>query len=252
MSSRPPTSSSRVHLGYLVVETEKFADWRRFGRDAIGMHLGRSRTGGDAVSHDGNECRFLAAWSRRRHHGTGLGTRRPRHLRAIEARVRSHGVPLIEVGGGGSTTRASSVSVGSRAPNGLRQEIYVSARQASGAVAVGRQGFVTGVDGMGTPWPSRRRSPHQMRGYYSTVFGRTSLLDYIDETISGLKFKIRFLRVNERHHSVAIASVNRLPINPIRTSIQHCNIQAAELDDMTWRIQRVKQLGLRYGTVGWG
>jgi hypothetical protein len=31
-----------------------------------------------------------------------------------------------------------------------------------------------------------------------------------DETINRLKFKIRFLRVNERHHSVAIASVNAL------------------------------------------
>ena len=28
-----------VHLGYIVIETDRFADWRRFGRDAIGMHL---------------------------------------------------------------------------------------------------------------------------------------------------------------------------------------------------------------------
>lgn len=68
---------------------------------------------------------------------------------------------------------------------------------------------------------------------------------YIDETISGLKFKIRFLRVNERHHTVAIASVNRLPLNPIRTRIQHCNVQVAELDDMTAAYQRVKQLGFQ-------
>ncbi len=51
------------------------------------------------------------------------------------------------------------------------------------------------------------------------------------------------LHVNERHHSVAIAAVNRLPINPIRTRIQHLNIQVAELDDMTASYQRVKQLG---------
>jgi hypothetical protein len=69
------------------------------------------------------------------------------------------------------------------------------------------------------------------------------LTDYIDETISGLKFKIRFLRVNQRHHSVAIAAVNRLPINPIRTRVQHLNIQVADLDDMTASYQRVKDLG---------
>ena len=81
-----------------------------------------------------------------------------------------------------------------------------------------------------------------MRGYYNTVFD-ARLSDYIDETISGVKFKIRFLRVNQRHHSVAIAAVNRLPVNPIRTRIQHLNIQVAELDDMTTSYQRVKELG---------
>ncbi|HET9892958.1 MAG TPA: VOC family protein, partial [Mycobacterium sp.] len=55
----------------------------------------------------------------------------------------------------------------------------------------------------------------------------------------------RFLRVNERHHSVAIAAVNRLRLNPIRTRVQHLNVQVAELDDMTAAYQRVKQLGFR-------
>ena len=81
-----------------------------------------------------------------------------------------------------------------------------------------------------------------MRGYYSSVFD-ARLSDYIDETISGLKFKIRFLRVSERHHTVAIASVNGCSINPIRTRIQHCNVQVADLNDMTLAYQRVKELG---------
>ena len=50
------------------------------------------------------------------------------------------------------------------------------------------------------------RSPHQVHGYFDTVFD-ARLSDFIDETISGVKLKIRFLRVNERHHSVAIATV---------------------------------------------
>jgi hypothetical protein len=84
--------------------------------------------------------------------------------------------------------------------------------------------------------------PQQMRGYYHTVFD-ARLTDYIEETISGAKLKIRFLRVNERHHSIAIANVRGLPINPIRTRVQHLNIQVASLDDMTQAYQRVKQLG---------
>ena len=61
-----------------------------------------------------------------------------------------------------------------------------------------------------------------------------------------MKLKIRFLRVNERHHSVAIASVNALPINPIRTRVQHVNVQVATLDDMVASYQRVKESGSRW------
>jgi hypothetical protein len=88
------------------------------------------------------------------------------------------------------------------------------------------------------------RKPHQVRGYFNTVFD-ARLTDYIDETISGLKFKIRFLRVNERHHSIAIAAANGLPINPIRTRVQHVNVQVAELDDLTTSYQRVRELGFQ-------
>jgi 2,3-dihydroxybiphenyl 1,2-dioxygenase len=127
-------------------------------------------------------------------------------------------------------------------PNGLAQEIFVRARRSDTPpdMAV-RGGFVTGEGGIGHVALTSKK-PHQVRGYYNTVFD-ARLTDYIDETISGLKFKIRFLRVNQRHHSVAIAAVNRLPINPIRTRVQHLNIQVAELDDMTASFQRVRELG---------
>ena len=48
-----------VHLGYVVIETEKFADWRRFGRDAIGMHLDEALPDVMRFRLDDNECRFL-------------------------------------------------------------------------------------------------------------------------------------------------------------------------------------------------
>jgi 2,3-dihydroxybiphenyl 1,2-dioxygenase len=127
-------------------------------------------------------------------------------------------------------------------PNGLAQEIFTRARISDTPLDMRVDGgFVTGEDGMGHVAITTKK-PHQMRGYYSTVFD-ARLSDYIDETISGVKLKIRFLRVNQRHHSVAIAAVNRLPVNPIRTRIQHLNIQVADLDDVTASYQRVKELG---------
>ena len=48
-----------VHLGYIVIETDRFADWRRFGRDAIGMHLDETLPDVMRFRLDDNECRFL-------------------------------------------------------------------------------------------------------------------------------------------------------------------------------------------------
>ena len=233
----------KVHLGYLVVETEKFDDWRRFGRDAIGMHLDEALPGVMRFRLDDNECRFLLQRGPAED-TTAVGWELDDHATfdTIESRVRSHGVPVIQGSAEEAELRGVERFVRFPGPNGLTQEIYVNPRKSSESLRFGATGgFVTGVDGMGHVAIATKK-PHQMRGYYSTVFD-ARLSDYIDETINGVKFKIRFLRVNERHHTVAIAAVSRLPINPIRTRIQHCNVQVAELDDMTLAYQRVKDVG---------
>ena len=235
----------KVHLGYLIIETEKFDDWRRFGRDAIGMHLDETQPGVMRFRLDGNECRFLLQRGPAED-TTALGWEVDDHdtFETIEARIRSHGVPITDGGAEEAALRGVERFIRFPGPNGLSQEMYVTATKAIAPLRLAATGgFVPGVDGMGHVAIATKK-PHQMRGYYSTVFD-ARLSDYIDETISGLKFKIRFLRVNERHHSVAIASVDRLPINPIRTRIQHCNIQVAEINDMTLAYQRVKQLGFQ-------
>ena len=160
----------------------------------------------------------------------------------ILSRVTRHGVPVTKGTADEAALRGVERLVRFPGPNGLAQEIFTRPRTAGSPLDMAvRGGFVTGEAGIGHVAVTSKK-PHQIRGYYDTVFD-ARLTDYIDETISGLKFKIRFLRVNERHHSVAIAAVNRLPINPIRTRVQHLNIQVAELDDMTASYQRVKDLG---------
>jgi len=160
----------------------------------------------------------------------------------ILSRVTRHGVPVTDGTAEEAALRGVERFVRFPGPNGLAQEIFTRARPGDTPLDMAvHGGFVTGEAGMGHVAVTTKK-PHQMRGYYNAVFD-ARLSDYIDETISGVKLKIRFLRVNQRHHSVAIAAVNRLPINPIRTRIQHVNVQVAELDDMTASYQRVKALG---------
>ena len=237
------TVFGNVHLGYIVIETNRFADWRRFGRDAIGMHVDDTLPDVMRFRLDDNECRFLL----RRGPAedvTALGWHLDdRHtFDEIVNRVRRHGVPITEGAADEAALRGVERMARFPGPNGLTQEIFTRAR--SGAAPLDMAvlgGFVTGDGGIGHVAVASKK-PHEVHGYYGTVFD-ARLSDYIDETISGLKFKIRFLRVNQRHHSVAIAATNRLPINPIRTRVQHLNIQVAELDDLTASYQRVKELG---------
>jgi 2,3-dihydroxybiphenyl 1,2-dioxygenase len=232
-----------VHLGYVVIETHRFADWRRFGRDAIGMHLDETLRDVMRFRLDDNECRFLLQRGPAED-VTALGWHIDDHntFDEILTRVTGHGVPIHEGTAEEAALRGVERMLRFPGPNGLIQEIFTRARRSDAPPDMAiRGGFVTGEGGIGHVAVTSKK-PHHIRGYYNTVFD-ARLTDYIDETISGLKFKIRFLRVNQRHHSVAIAAVNRLPINPIRTRVQHLNIQVAELDDMTASYQRVKELG---------
>lgn len=232
-----------VHLGYIVIETERFADWRRFGRDAIGMHLDETSRDVMRFRLDDNECRFVLQRGPAED-VTALGWHVDDHeaFDEIVSRVTQHGVPITEGTAEEAALRGVERLTRFPGPNGLTQEIFTRARRGATPLDMAvRGGFITGEGGIGHVAVTSTK-PDQIRGYYDTVFD-ARLTDYIDETISGLRFKIRFLRVNQRHHSVAIAAVNQLPINPIRTRVQHLNIQVADLDDMTASYQRVKELG---------
>jgi 2,3-dihydroxybiphenyl 1,2-dioxygenase len=232
-----------VHLGYVVIETQRFADWRRFGRDAIGMHVDETLPDVLRFRLDDNECRFLLQRGPAED-ATAIGWQLDDHdtFDEIIARVTRHGVPATEGSAEEAALRGVDRLVRIPGPKGLTQEIFTRPTVSCTPLDIrAAGGFVTGEAGLGHVALTTKK-PQHLRGYYSTVFD-ARLTDFIDETISGVKFKIRFLRVNQRHHSIAIAAAQHLRINPIRTRIQHLNIQVAELDDMTASYQRVKELG---------
>ncbi|MFF3374168.1 VOC family protein [Streptomyces sp. NPDC002680] len=231
-----------VHLGYLVVETNRFTEWRRFGTDAIGMHHDDLDTGLMRFRLDDQECRFLLRRGPAEDVvATGWHLDDHTTFEQIEARVRAHGVPCVEGTAEEAKQRGVERLLRFPGPKGIAQEIYTSPVRSPEPLKMLSSGWVTGDSGMGHVAITSAR-PTLMRGYFTTVFD-ARLTDYIDETISGARLKIRFLRVNERHHSIAIAAVRGLPIDPVRTRVQHLNIQAASLDDLARSYERVHELG---------
>ena len=242
-STLAPSVFGNVHLGYLVIETERFTDWRRFGQEAIGMHLDDALSDTVRFRLDDNACRFLLRKGPAEDVvAIGWHVDDDTTFETIVKRLRARGVPTYEGSEEEAQLRGVERFTRFPGPNGLTQEVFTRAHGGTSALRMSTQhGFVTGEDGMGHVAVVSKR-PHQMRAYYDTVFD-ARLSDFIDETISGLKVKIRFLRVNQRHHSIAIAAVNRLPINPVRTRVQHLNIQVADVDDLTAAYERTRALG---------
>ncbi|MCI3270771.1 MULTISPECIES: VOC family protein [Streptomyces] len=231
-----------VHLGYLVIETNRFTDWRRFGTDAIGMHHDDISRDVMRFRLDDQECRFLLRRGPAEDVvATGWHIDDHAAFEQIEARVRAHGAPCTEGSAEEAALRGVERLLRFPGPKGITQEIYTTPVVSSEPLHMLASGWVTGDAGMGHVAITSAK-PAQLRGYFDTVFD-ARLTDYIDETISGVKLKIRFLRVNERHHSIAIAAVRGLPIDPIRTRVQHLNIQATSLDDLAQSYDRVHELG---------
>lgn len=243
MSQRPLHSVfGKAHMGYLVIETDKFHDWKRFGVDAIGMHCDQLSADHMRFRLDNRECRFLIQRGPAED-VTTIGWHLDDHdtFDEISRRVTTAGVPVVNGSEEDAALRGVERLLRFPGPNGLVQEVFTTAKTTPAPPDITGGGFVTGAGGMGHVAITSTK-PAQLHGYYNSVFD-ARLSDYIDETISGIKLEIRFLRVNERHHSVAIAAVRGLPINPIRTRVQHINIQAAELDDMVDSYQRVTAEG---------
>ncbi|MGW3647164.1 VOC family protein [Streptomyces sp. NPDC000878] len=231
-----------VRLGHIVIETNRFTDWRRFGTDAIGMHHDDLDTGLTRFRLDDQECRFLLRRGPAEDVvATGWHLDDHTTFEQIEARVRAHGVPCVEGTAEEAKQRGVERLLRFPGPKGITQEISTRPVTTSEPLRMLASGWVTGDSGMGHVAITSAR-PTLMRGYFTTVFD-ARLTDYIDETISGVKLRIRFLRLNERHHSIAIAAVRGLPIDPVRTRVQHLNIQAASLDDLARSYERVHELG---------
>ncbi|MFE3188275.1 VOC family protein [Nocardia sp. NPDC059240] len=233
-----------VHLGYVVVQSNRRAEWRRFGADAIGLHVDEIDGGALRFRLDEHSCRFLIQRGPAED-VTALGWQVDDHetFDRILARLTGRGVPVAEGSAEDAAVRGVERLWRFAGPKGIAQEIFTRPVTSTQPLRMLSTGWVTGEAGLGHV-AIVSRAPEAMRDYYRTVFD-SRLTDYIDENISGLRMKIRFLRVNERHHSIAIANIRGVRIDPLRTRVQHINIQSASLDDMLAAFGRVTEQGFR-------
>lgn len=234
-----------VRMGYMIIESQKLNDWRRFLSEGVGVHTEDVPPNYIRVRLDDYRTRFII----RRGDAedvTTIGWEVVSHesFDQIVARLVEMNVPFTQGTEEDAAVRTVERLVRFPGPNGLTQELFTRPEVTDDLLLMkNREGFVTGESGMGHVAITTTK-PKEMRSYYDSLFN-ARLSDYIDETVTGARLKVRFLRMNQRHHSIAIASTIGVKINPIRTRVQHLNIEVASVEDLRAAYARVKQLGFR-------
>lgn len=233
-----------VRLAHVVVESSRVSDWRRFLHDAVGAHVDELDTGRLAFRMDEHRCRFLVT-DGPSEDVTALGWQVDDEdvLEAVHDRLRRQGIVVTEAPGEQAALRGVERMLTCIGPKGLAFELYVDAKPADGPLVMSTSGFVTGDLGMGHVALTSKHADSLIGFAHRSLGARVS--DYIDAQINGLDLEITFLRVNARHHSMAVARTRKVSLDPIRTRVQHINVEVATFEDLTEAYVRCRQLGFR-------
>jgi 2,3-dihydroxybiphenyl 1,2-dioxygenase len=235
-----PSLFGRVSLGHVVVQSKKLADWQRFAQEGLGLHAEHIE-GGLALRIDAHARRLIVqngpaedvtaiGWQLHDEHALAL----------LLGRLHATGVDVREVHGDEAAARGAERLWAFNGPKRLRFELFTRPLLA-GAPAMRAGGFVTGALGLGH-FAMTTREPEAALRFFQQLFD-ARLSDTIEDKVNGVTLELSFLRLNERHHTVAIAATRGRRMNPLRTGIHHLNLQAQNLDDVTEAYGRMRALG---------
>jgi 2,3-dihydroxybiphenyl 1,2-dioxygenase len=232
-----------VRLGYVLVESPRLAEWKRFAGDGIGMALAEDGPSDLAFRTDAHARRLIVRKSALEDLSLGWQVDSPAALDTILARLAAHKVAVEEVGGEEAALRGVERLWRFVGPKKQALELFVEPKLAAGPAAVRGEGFVTGERGLGHVAITTRK-PEAMIAFWRQIFD-AKVSDFIEDRIGGVDLKFTFLRVNSRHHSIAVAATKGLAMDPFTTKIQHLEMQAATLNDIGEAYRRCRELGFK-------
>lgn len=231
-----------VQTGYVLIQSRKLRDWKRFLHQGLGFHLASDTGEVLAFRMDDHERRVIVqAGAAEDITALGLQLRDPTALDVLLARLAEREIEVVAGEAQEAAIRGVERFWRLVGPKRLDIELFVNAHVADQPLHMLSSGFVTGAGGFGH-MAITSRLPEKMQRFWQELFD-ARLSDTIQEQIAGTTLDISFLRFNERHHSVAIAATRGLRLDPIRTRVQHVSFLAASLDDVAQSFGRLKGLG---------
>lgn len=233
----------KVQMGYAVVESMKLAQWKLFLKQGLGLHFNDDNEHVQRYRIDDHACRLLVQKGPAEDIQTlGYQVADDDTLNCILNRFEERGIAVSEHQGEEANLRGVEKFYQLKGPKGLVIELYVHSHLTQNPLDMLSSGFVTGDAGMGHVAMTSRH-PVKVQRFYQEFFD-ARLSDRIHQPMAGgVMLDISFFRLNERHHSLAVAATRGLRLDPIRTKVQHMNLQVSSMEDLSNAFRRCKDLG---------
>ena len=232
----------RTRLGYVLVESLRLDEWQRFAADGLGTHVDRHSPDLLALRIDAHERRAIVQRGPAEDVAAlGWQLDDEASLAIALERLRSLRLDVEEVADARAELRGVDRYWRFVGPKGLASEFFVTPRLSAVPLAMRASGFMTGAGGMGHVAISTREPESMLKFWQALLDVRVS--DSIEQKLDGVRMDLTFLRMNERHHTIATAATRGPRMNPLRTQIHHLNFEAASLDDVTEAYVRCRKLG---------
>lgn len=232
----------RISLGYMVVESRKLPEWQRFAGEGLGVHTDMRSDGVLALRIDPHQRRIvLRDGAAEDVVAIGWQLHDEAALQLMLRRLREARIAVHEVHGEEASQRGVERFWAFVGPKRVGYELFTRPLLASDALNMKARGFVTGDMGLGH-FAMTTREPEATLRFFQTLFD-ARVSDTIEDRLNGVTLELTFMRINGRHHSIALAATRGRRMNPLRTAIHHMNLQAASLEDVTEAYRRLRAMG---------
>ncbi len=233
---------NKVRMGYVIVESNKLEEWRRFLKQGLGLHLEDETDQLLAFRIDEHARRFIVRKGPAEDFvALGWQVDDDAVMQEILHRLDTRQISVDT----GSAAEAADRGVLSflrvLGPKELSIELFTEAKKSATPLDMLTSGFVTGASGLGHVAITSKQ-PEKVLRFWQEIFD-ARLSDRVSQKLAGVMLDVAFLRLNERHHSVAVAATRGLRLDPIRTRCQHMNMVAASFNDVSAAFERLRDLG---------
>jgi 2,3-dihydroxybiphenyl 1,2-dioxygenase len=224
-------------LGYFILEVSNVADWHDFAVQQLGLEAVARSAGGYDLRLDGHAWRIrLVEGSRDDIICVGWEVADADELEAARNALIAADCEVSQGSDDEIADRRVAGLLRFIDPEGLTCELFYGPLLQPDCPTISATGtrFRTGDQGLGHIVLTSK-NPQSREAFYTQILGfRVS--DYIDAEFGPAgRQRIRFLRCNSRHHSLAFVPL------PLPRKLQHFMLEAREIDDVGRALDRMLQ-----------